>query len=143
MKKRKRKMCSILNQCLMKKWSKMEPKWSQKRTKMEPKWYTGATRTRHSAPGTSKSVPRPVRDRFWTTFSSDFDGFLMDFTEDQLGAASLQISWQTHWTETPPALPPACASPFLGHRAVMATAIWIRAVPRRGANARVRPAAFT
>ena len=79
MKKRKRKTCSIFLQFLMKKWSKTEPKWSQRRAKMEPKWHTGATRTRHSAPGTSKSVPRPLRDRFWTTLGSDVDGFLMDF----------------------------------------------------------------
>ena len=36
----------------------MEPKGSQKGAKMEPKWYTEATRTRNSAPGTSKNVPK-------------------------------------------------------------------------------------
>ena len=140
----------------------MEPKESKKGTKMEPKWHTEATRPRNSAPGTSKSVPRPLRDRFWIIFGSKFDGFLMDFRplglcragfgtswvqvlgqrvwqthlqangskgspnhapdlrEDQLGAGSLQISRQTHWTETPPALPPTYATLCSGHRAGMA-----------------------
>jgi len=59
-------------------WSQMVPKWSQEGDKMEPKWYTEGTRTRHSAPEMSKSVPRPLWDRFWTTFGSDVDGFSKD-----------------------------------------------------------------
>ena len=59
------------------------PKWSPNGAKRVPKWSQNGTRgapERATAPRRChKSVPRPLRDRFWTTFGSDFDGFSTDF----------------------------------------------------------------